>query len=231
MRRLAIRRPSAGALFGLTALVLSASGLAVASIPSADGTIQACYDNQSGALRVIDTSAAVGGKCAAGQTPLSWNQTGPPGPQGSSGTQGPPGAAGAGTNAYEATFDGHGCGPFGCGYYGLPPDGSPITVSLPLPAGTYALFGKANFASDFSGYLPGGPHSPDTWVDSIPVLCETHAGSDGDRTGIGRAGRTATDHGFERGHSHLHDGRNGHVQLLYGHAESGLEPLVRAARQ
>jgi hypothetical protein len=196
MGRFAIRRPAAGTVFGLTALVLSAGGLAMASIPSSDGTIHACYDNQDGALRVIDPGAAIGGTCSAGQTPLAWNQTGPQGPPGVPGTPGAAGAAGAGTNAYEATFDGHACGPFGCGYYGLPPNGSPITVSLPLPAGTYALFGKANLGSDFSGYLPGGPRTPDTWVDSIPVICDTLVGvaGQGDRTevSVGPGGQRRT---------------------------------------
>jgi hypothetical protein len=39
----------------LLALLVAASGAAVAAIPSAHGTISACYDGKTGLLRVIDT--------------------------------------------------------------------------------------------------------------------------------------------------------------------------------
>lgn len=54
----------------LLALLIAASGAAVAAIPSSDGIITACRDNKTGTLRVID---AEGGKrCTSKETQLSW---------------------------------------------------------------------------------------------------------------------------------------------------------------
>jgi hypothetical protein len=56
-------------------------GVAVAQIPSADGTIRACYDG-GGALKVIDE----GKTCPKGwKGPITWNQQGVPGQDGFSG--------------------------------------------------------------------------------------------------------------------------------------------------
>jgi Collagen triple helix repeat (20 copies) len=75
------------------ATVLGATGVAVAgaAIPSGDGVISGCYSNTNGDLRVIDPSLD---GCKASETPLPWNQTGPPGPIGPSGPQGEPGPTG-----------------------------------------------------------------------------------------------------------------------------------------
>src|SRR5580765_4278749 len=73
--------------------VLAAGGVAVAAtsgIVGADGTINGCYrdgGNQQGELRVVSDGAA----CRPNESPISWNQTGPPGPQGPAGPQGPTG--------------------------------------------------------------------------------------------------------------------------------------------
>ena len=70
---------------------------AVSSIAGADGTINGCYDQKSGDLRVIAAETA----CGKGELPISWNvkgQTGAQGPQGAAGplgAQGPAGPAGA----------------------------------------------------------------------------------------------------------------------------------------
>jgi hypothetical protein len=64
----------------LLALVIAIGGVAVASIPGPDGAIQGCYDNSTGALRVIDPGA--GRSCAVDETALTWNQQGPQGPKG-----------------------------------------------------------------------------------------------------------------------------------------------------
>jgi hypothetical protein len=53
-------------------------GIAYASIPAADGTINGCYKNANGDLIVIDSTAT----CPFGHTALNWNQTGPPGQSG-----------------------------------------------------------------------------------------------------------------------------------------------------
>src|SRR5690242_1169427 len=75
------RRPSAALIVAILALITALGGVAVASIPSGDGTIHGCYNGQ-GALRVIDADG--GATCAPGETALNWNQTGPPGPAGPS---------------------------------------------------------------------------------------------------------------------------------------------------
>ena len=50
-----IPRPTPAMAVALLALLIACSGAAVAAIPSADGSISACYDGKSGVLRVIDT--------------------------------------------------------------------------------------------------------------------------------------------------------------------------------
>jgi hypothetical protein len=72
------------------ALVLCATGFAMAAIPGHDGIIHACYKKQGGGLRVIDLSkSGFAGKCRKSEKSLSWNQKGSPG------TPGPQGPAGA----------------------------------------------------------------------------------------------------------------------------------------
>jgi hypothetical protein len=70
--------------------VLATAALAYATVPDGAGVIHACYA-RGGALHVIDSSTST---CAAGESPLAWNQTGPQGPQGLEGAQGPTGPAG-----------------------------------------------------------------------------------------------------------------------------------------
>jgi hypothetical protein len=52
----------------LLALLIAASGAAVATIPQ-DGTITACYDKKSGALRVIDAASQT---CTSKERKLAW---------------------------------------------------------------------------------------------------------------------------------------------------------------
>jgi hypothetical protein len=52
-----IPRPTPAMAVALLALLIAASGAAVAAIPSSDGTITACRDTKSGALRVIDAAS------------------------------------------------------------------------------------------------------------------------------------------------------------------------------
>lgn len=68
-------------------------GIAYASIPAADGTINGCYKNSGNHDLVVVDSAA---SCPSGYTALNWNQTGPQGPQGATGATGPQGPAGEG---------------------------------------------------------------------------------------------------------------------------------------
>jgi hypothetical protein len=87
------------------ALLLAASGTAIAAIPALGGTITACYRTDGGQLRVINAEA--GQTCRRGEKTLTWGQAGPKGdkgdpgapgavgPQGAVGPAGAPGAPGA----------------------------------------------------------------------------------------------------------------------------------------
>lgn len=68
-------------IFSAVIAAILAVGIAYASIPAADGTINGCYKNANGDLIVIDSAAT----CPTGHTALNWNQTGPAGPPGQSG--------------------------------------------------------------------------------------------------------------------------------------------------
>jgi hypothetical protein len=92
-------------------LVAVGATVAVAAIPSADGTITACMKSD-GTIRLIDTDAGV--SCKSNERAVTWNQTGPPGPAGPAGPPGEQGPAGPqgppGVSAYEIvstsrTFD------------------------------------------------------------------------------------------------------------------------------
>jgi hypothetical protein len=88
---------------GAVVLVLLSSAVALAAIPSAEGTIHGCRDNRSGVLRVIDAEA--GQTCTTKETALTWNQQGQPGPIGPAGPQGPAGPAGQnGVSGHEVVF-------------------------------------------------------------------------------------------------------------------------------
>ncbi len=85
-------------------VVALAAGVAWATIPGGDGTIQGCYGKVGGVLRVIDP--AKGEKCLGVEVPVSWDQKGlkgdagpagalgQAGPKGDKGDRGDPGAAG-----------------------------------------------------------------------------------------------------------------------------------------
>jgi len=59
---------------GLAALVVALGGVAFATIPDSSGTIHSCY-NPAGNLRVVESANG----CRNNETPLAWNQQGPPG--------------------------------------------------------------------------------------------------------------------------------------------------------
>jgi hypothetical protein len=80
--RFKLRRRSVWVIAASAAALVTAGGLAYATIPDSNGVIHGCYAKNTGALRVIDTGQA----CTSKETPLDWNQTGP---------QGAPGAPGA----------------------------------------------------------------------------------------------------------------------------------------
>lgn len=75
----------------VAAVALIGSGAVSASIPSEDGTIDACVNNATGAMRVIDEdkpgtlgSCITTGLSVLRETPISWNQTGRQGRPGAS---------------------------------------------------------------------------------------------------------------------------------------------------
>src|SRR5215208_5019574 len=66
-----VPRPSPAMVVALLALLIAASGAAIADIPSRwDGIITACRDNRSGVLRVIDAEG--GQTCTSKETELAW---------------------------------------------------------------------------------------------------------------------------------------------------------------
>ena len=73
MRYVRSRRIGIVAAAALVAVALSATA-AYSLIPSADGTIHACYEKTTGIIRVIDTES--GRSCLRWEQPLSWDQHG-----------------------------------------------------------------------------------------------------------------------------------------------------------
>ena len=139
------------------ALALALTGsVAYSAIPDSGDVIHGCYDNSSGAVRVIDTEA--GGVCRGGETALDWNQQGPPGVPGATGAQGPQGAQGP---PGVGTVYGKSAG----GPVALPKPGNKKTVvSLTVPRGSYAITGKA-----VGGFSVNEPNCP---PDSPLHICE-----------------------------------------------------------
>lgn len=117
----------------LTGGLVVVGGVAFAAIPDSNGLINACYDNATGAVRLVDAP----GNCAkTGETGISWNQTGPPGPPGSPGATGPPG----GSTAYVAR---------GGDTLESRPRHHPVNreiLRFDLPPGSYVINAKVGFA-------------------------------------------------------------------------------------
>lgn len=163
-KKLRSRALTAGAVAG--GLVL-AGGVAYAAIPSADGTIHACYSEKTGALRAVDGSA----NCRQAEQPLVWNQNGPKGdpgpegPKGEEGDKGDPGAPGTsqGFEAYGEKFR-------------VGPDGA-VIVSKEVPAGSYIVTATVkgpqpakNGDADPNCFLQAQSESKFELMDSLPFL-------------------------------------------------------------
>ena len=72
-------RGGIAAVAGLAGLTIGIAGVAVASIPDANGVIHGCYLKKTGALRVIDTTKR---HCTRDENRIRWNARGPQGPSG-----------------------------------------------------------------------------------------------------------------------------------------------------
>ena len=143
--RLALMAAASAGTLGLVGLV----ALAGAAIPSADDTINGCYDKSTGNLRVIDTAKD---KCKVSEVAISWNQAGSPGPQGPEGPAGPTGPQGAGGSGSAITsletLDGIDCTRF---------DGEPGVLSVSHGEGSSILFNCGPISTcgdDTHGDLP-----------------------------------------------------------------------------
>jgi hypothetical protein len=73
-------------VFGGTALAAEM----VSSVIGSDGTINGCYAQKTGALRVVESGQA----CGRGELAIQWNQKGPKGDTGAAGAPGAPGPKG-----------------------------------------------------------------------------------------------------------------------------------------
>jgi hypothetical protein len=154
--------------------LIGAGSVAYAAIPDAAGVLHGCYNKggllqDKGALRVVDE----GERCRTNELAVTWSQTGPRGPAGPVGATGATGATGeqgpkGDTGAAGATGPAGPAGPTGAtGATG--PQGpagfsdayigraNPVKLtnfaqtpvaSVSLPAGVYALFGKAELQND-----------------------------------------------------------------------------------
>jgi len=83
------------AIVGVSAL---AGGFAYAAVPDSSGVIHACYNKETGRLRVTDSQNHKIKVCAPNESALNWNQAGQKGDRGATGLQGiqgPKGDAGA----------------------------------------------------------------------------------------------------------------------------------------
>ncbi|MGZ4630898.1 MAG: hypothetical protein ACXVYH_18395, partial [Oryzihumus sp.] len=96
-----MRTRRAKALIGAGAglgIVAAASSVAQAAIPGPGGVIYACYDKNTGNVRIYDVAKT---SCKTSEVRITWNQVGPMGPMGprgytgATGATGPKGATGA----------------------------------------------------------------------------------------------------------------------------------------
>ena len=137
-RRSLLSLPSPALVVASIALVVAVGGAAFAAIPGPDGIVKTCYTTATGALRVIDSTAA----CNSVETELLINQTGPAGPAGATGPQGAPGAAGAAATMPPL--------PFGDGKPSRAelPKGLTLPPKKPGPQVVKKLKGKAGVAGE-----------------------------------------------------------------------------------
>jgi hypothetical protein len=159
--RLISRRPSPALIVAIVALVMAATGFAVAAIPGSDGKLSACYHKTTGAMRLVDETA----KCKKTERRIAWNQVGQQGAQGLQGPKGDPGSPGG--NGKDGKDGGVGpTGPSGTGGTGgaggaevfrnavagltqtnstsfVSADGPSVTVTIPAGGAFVMVHGEA----------------------------------------------------------------------------------------
>jgi len=145
------------AVIGVLAIGIPSALAATSSIPDPSGVIHACYKTAVAAhgspLKVIDSNA--GGSCAAGYSPLTWDQVGPTGPTGPAGATGATGGTGP-------------AGPSGISNYQLVQQTEHVgcygEYTLPIPAGDQVLGAGVDSPSSFSPFIQSanGPDPSDS---------------------------------------------------------------------
>jgi hypothetical protein len=159
--------------------------------------IHACYDNK-GSVHLIDPAGSGGlpTSCAAGETALSFNQSGPAGSTGAAGPTGPAGAAGptGPTGAAGPTSPTGAAGTVSTVYdTGFAPYTSHRSLSdggtrvyLSLPAGSYAVTARASvlgFGGERAVCLLYSHPAVGTAVNGFDILDEGIAETGGDVIG------------------------------------------------
>jgi hypothetical protein len=150
-------------------LVLYAS----ATIPDASGTIHGCYNNSTGAVRIIDQGRGQTCKVATaispGETPISWNQAGVQGPQGPAGAVGPPGPQGQnGINGLNGQN-----GPDGLSAYEVAKDNGFVGSQAQWLASLQGAQGPAGTNGSNGAQGPQGPVGPQGVPGALPTVVST----------------------------------------------------------
>jgi hypothetical protein len=161
------RRHRLLAALGLTtAAVVVAGAVAFADIPDA-GAVHACYEKESGRVRVIDQHD----HCAGDERHITWNERGAQGPRGEAGPAGIRGERGAPGPAGPAGQKGEAgaAGPAGArGEIGpggpIGPTGTPGTDGVPGPRGPAGPDGPAGLTGPQGLAGPPGPVGADGMV-------------------------------------------------------------------
>ena len=143
---------------GVAILAVAAGSAAFAAIPDGNGVIHACYDNQSGQVRIYDSQTNLPKSCGSKETAITWNKQGPqgvpglPGPKGDKGDPGDPGPKGdPGPQGDRGPSDAY-------KHRSLTPvtlTGNAATdvASLDLPAGSYVVSSQQTVGSTHPGPL------------------------------------------------------------------------------
>jgi hypothetical protein len=154
-----MRNRASLAAAGLVA-VLAAAAVAYGAIPAGNGVISACYDNQSGQMRIYDAAGGLPKGCGKAETAISWSQQGPKGDKGDTGSPGSPGLSG-----HEVVFEAGSRFAEEAGIYG-------VSETVDCPAGKVAFGGGGSGVvvhSDgtthlIADVLSSRPNGPAAWT-------------------------------------------------------------------